>query len=62
MDPKGETERAINNLKILAGTAEKYDVTLGLEVLNRYEGYMLNTCEQAKEFIDKVGSSHVFGL
>ncbi|MBQ9505445.1 MAG: sugar phosphate isomerase/epimerase, partial [Lachnospiraceae bacterium] len=54
-----ETERAINNLKILAETAEKYDVTLGLEVLNRYEGYMLNTCEQAKEFIDKVGSSHV---
>jgi D-psicose/D-tagatose/L-ribulose 3-epimerase len=34
-------------------------VTLGLEVLNRYEGYMLNTCEQAKEFIDAVGSSHV---
>ena len=30
-----------------------------MEVLNRYEGYMLNTCEQAKEFIDAVGSTHV---
>ncbi len=59
MDQKGETQRAIDNLKILAETAEKYDVTLGLEVLNRYEGYILNTCEQAKEFIDRVGSSHV---
>ena len=59
MDKEAETERAIRNLQILARTAEKCDVTLGLEVLNRYEGYILNTCDQAKEFIDAVGSSHV---
>jgi D-psicose/D-tagatose/L-ribulose 3-epimerase len=59
MDKEGETKRAIENLKKLSETAEKYDVTLGLEVLNRYEGYILNTCEQAREFIDKVGSTHV---
>ncbi|MDO4633694.1 MAG: sugar phosphate isomerase/epimerase family protein [Eubacteriales bacterium] len=57
--PEEETERAIRNLQILSKTAEKCDVTLGLEVLNRYEGYMLNTAAQAKEFIDKVGSTHV---
>lgn len=59
MDPEAERERAIKNLQILAKTAEETDVTLGLEVLNRYEGYMLNTCDQAKNFIDEVGSSHV---
>ena len=58
-DPVGERARAIENLKILAKTAEKCDVTLGMEVLNRYEGYLLNTCEQAKAFIDEVGSTHV---
>lgn len=26
---------------------------------NRYEGYMMNTCEEALEFIEAVGSSHV---
>ena len=30
-----------------------------MEVLNRYEGYMLNTCEEALRFVDAVGSSHV---
>lgn len=59
MDREAEMERAIKNLQTLAKTAEKCDVTLGLEVLNRYEGYMLNTCEQAKAFIDEVGSTHV---
>lgn len=58
-DPQDETERAIQNLRILSKTAEECDVTLGLEVLNRYEGYMLNTCAQAKKFIDAVGSTHV---
>ncbi len=59
MDRERELERSIENMKILAKTAEECDVTLGMEVLNRYEGYMLNTCAQAKEYIDAVGSSHV---
>lgn len=59
IDKECDIERAIKNLQILAKTAEKYGVTLGLEVLNRYEGYMLNTCDEAKAFIDAVGSSHV---
>ena len=59
MDREGDLERAIKNMKILSKTAEECDVVLGMEVLNRYEGYMLNTCEQAKEFIDAVGSTHV---
>ena len=59
MDREGDLDRAIKNMRILSKTAEECDVVLGMEVLNRYEGYMLNTCEQAKEFIDAVGSTHV---
>lgn len=59
MDRDAELERVVKNLQILSKTAESCDVTLGLEVLNRYEGYILNTCDQAKELIDAVGSSHV---
>lgn len=59
MHKKEDKERAIKNLQILSKTAEAYDVTLGMEVLNRYEGYMLNTCEEAISFVDAVGSSHV---
>lgn len=59
MDPEAEYERALENLTILSKTAEACDVTLGLEVLNRYEGYMLNTSAQAVEFVKKIGSTHV---
>lgn len=30
-----------------------------MEVLNRYEGYILNTCDEAIDFVDEIGSSHV---
>lgn len=59
MDREAEMERAVKNLRVLSKTAEACDVTLGLEVLNRYEGYMLNTCEQALEFIRAIDSTHV---
>ncbi len=59
MDREADLDRAIKNMRILSKTAEECDVVLGMEVLNRYEGYVLNTCDQAKEFIDAVGSTHV---
>lgn len=58
-DKEGDRARAIKNLKELSKTAEEYDVTLGMEVLNRYEGYILNTCDEAIDFVDEIGSSHV---
>ncbi|MCI9487501.1 MAG: sugar phosphate isomerase/epimerase [Lachnospiraceae bacterium] len=59
MDKEKDTERAIQNMRKLSKVAEACDVTLGMEVLNRYEGYMMNTCEEALRFIDAVDSSHV---
>lgn len=49
----------MKNIKELSKTAEECNVTLGMEVLNRFEGYMLNTCEEALRFVEEVGSDYV---
>jgi len=59
MDKVADLDRAVKNMRILSKVAEDCDVTLGMEVLNRYEGYMLNTCDEALKFIDAVSSDHV---
>lgn len=59
IDKPGDLERSIQNMKKIAKIAESYDITLGMEVLNRFEGYLLNTCEEAIAYVDAVGSSHV---
>jgi len=59
MDKEADTARAIKNMRELSKLAEDCDVVLGMEVLNRYEGYMINTCEEAIQFCDAVGSDYV---
>lgn len=59
IDKPGDTVRSIENIRILADMAAEYDITLGMEVLNRFEGYIMNICEEAVEFVDKVGKSNV---
>lgn len=59
IDKKGDLERSIRNMRGVAKVAEACDVTMGMEVLNRFEGYLLNTCEEAIAYVDAVGSSHV---
>ena len=59
IDKAGDLERSIKNMKEIAKVAEACDVTLGMEVLNRFEGYLLNTCDEAIAYVDAVGSSHV---
>lgn len=59
VNKEADWERAVRNIRELAKTAQECDVTLGMEVLNRYEGYMLNTCEEALQFVDEVGSDYV---
>ena len=46
---------AVAALKRVARRAADMGVTLGLEVLNRYETNLLNTAEQAMEFLAEVG-------
>lgn len=46
-------------LREVAVYAKQYGVTLGIEPVNRYESYLINTCEQATRLIDMIGESNV---
>jgi D-psicose/D-tagatose/L-ribulose 3-epimerase len=49
-------ERSAQALKHLAKLAQDFGVVLGIEPINRYESFLINTCEQAfklKEMIDE---------
>lgn len=59
IDKEADLARSIKNMKIVAKYAEEYDVTLGMEVLNRFEGYMLNTCDEAIAYVNAVDSPKV---
>jgi D-psicose/D-tagatose/L-ribulose 3-epimerase len=62
---KGETDRrpyldqSVKSVKEIAKTAENYGIYYMLEVINRFEHFMLNTCEEALAYIDEVGSDFV---
>ena len=58
-DKKRDLENSIKNMKIISQYAEEYDIMMGMEVLNRFEGYMLNTCDEALAYVEEVGSSNV---
>lgn len=44
----------------LAVHAEERGVALGLELINRYETYLLNTVEQAIQLIDRIDAPNVY--
>ena len=58
-DKAGDLERSITNMKELAKMAQEYDLTLGMEVLNRHEGYLLNTAKEGVRYVDAVGEENV---
>ncbi len=52
-------DNAIGALRRLAERAAASDITLGLEIVNRYETNLINTAEQAVRFIDEIGAPNV---
>lgn len=59
--PKGEKRidylnQSLKSMKVLSKIAEEENVTLLCEVLNRFEQFLLNTCEQGLEFVKQVDS------
>ncbi len=60
--PEGETdkqpyfERSVVSMKEAIKTAEDNNVFFCLEVVNRFEQYLLNTCDEAVAYVDAVGS------
>lgn len=56
---KAQIEKSILSLKTIADYAKEANVTLALEIINRYEGYMINTVSEGLEFINKVDRDNV---
>lgn len=51
--------RSIESLREVAPTAAALGVDVCVEILNRFETYMLNTVEQAHSFLDQIDHSSV---
>jgi sugar phosphate isomerase/epimerase len=49
----------IESLNQCIEIAKKYNVVLGIEVLNRYESDYLNTIDEGLELLDKINSEHL---
>jgi D-psicose/D-tagatose/L-ribulose 3-epimerase len=56
--PKGR-RHCVESLAWLAERAAADGITLGVEVVNRYESNLLNTAEQALAIIDEVGAANL---
>lgn len=59
--PKGTNRidyynQSIKSMKVLAPLAEKENVILLCEVLNRFEQFILNNCDQALEYVREIDS------
>lgn len=58
-DKRPYLERSVASMKEAAKVAEDNQVLLNMEVVNRFEQYLLNTCEEAVAYVDAVGSPNV---
>jgi D-psicose/D-tagatose/L-ribulose 3-epimerase len=59
IDKAGDWKRSVKNMKEIAQTAADYGITLGMESLNRFEGYLINTCQEALNYVNEVDSPSV---
>jgi D-psicose/D-tagatose/L-ribulose 3-epimerase len=58
-DKAEDLTRSIEGMKKLGEIASGYGITLGMEALNRFEGYLLNTAEEALAYVKAVGRDNV---
>lgn len=54
VDKAGDWARSVENVRKVGKIAGECGVDYCLEVLNRFEGYLLNTCEECKKFVEEV--------
>lgn len=54
-----EWQYAADALREVARFAREYGVQIGLEPVNRYETYLINTCEQAMRLREMIGEPNV---
>ncbi len=58
-DKRPYFERSVASMKEAAKVAEDQNVVLNMEVVNRFEQFLLNICEEAVAYVEAVGSPNV---
>jgi len=59
LDKPAVWARGVQSVKELGKTAVEHDITMSLEVVNRYETIVMNTAEEAVQFCKDVGNPNV---
>ena len=55
-DKRSYFDRSVASMKEAIKIAEDNNVIFNMEVVNRFEQYLMNTCEEAVEYVEAVGS------
>ncbi|HLE05484.1 MAG TPA: sugar phosphate isomerase/epimerase family protein [Anaerolineales bacterium] len=58
-DKRPYVDRSVASLKQAARVAADQGVQLNVEVVNRFEQFIMNTCQEAREYVQDVGSPSV---
>jgi D-psicose/D-tagatose/L-ribulose 3-epimerase len=53
------TERSVESMKKVIKTAEDFGVYCNVEVVNRFEQFILNTCKEAVDYVKMVDSPNI---
>ena len=59
VDKEGDRARGIEEMRSMADFAKNLDITLCMEVLNRFENHILNTSEEGVAYVKEVGKENV---
>lgn len=54
IEKQRDWDESVKNVRTVGKIAGDYGINYCLEVLNRFEGYLLNTCREALEFVEQV--------
>lgn len=54
VDKAGDWSRSVANVRKVGKIAQECGVDYCLEVLNRFEGYLINTCAECRAFVEEV--------
>ncbi len=57
-DRRPYLDRSVESMKEAVKVAEDNDAFLNVEVVNRFEQYLINTASEAVEYCERVGSEH----
>jgi D-psicose/D-tagatose/L-ribulose 3-epimerase len=59
VDKMGDWQRGADGVREISKVAEELGITLNIEVLNRFENFVLNTAEEGVAFVRQVGRPNV---